>query len=369
MYQYLNGNKIYATVSAVTVDTFFNTIVDTVKTYSFFSSDTSFHYDTCQLLLGQNLGLIETFAFYYFPYPMPIVYSYGYDIEYFQYVLQLEGMTTPDVGINKLTYQELYDFNVGDFFEKGPYDYQLNTRNPKTQLRILSKTIVQDTVIYTAARYSKYIQIVAPYTPPNTIITNDTITLKYRYTQDYFLDSIPNSIVGGGGGTHMHKEVCGHYSYVTYSVRSYYLYFFDTAACNYPTFEISQNSVTYATGLGKFAYADMNPDYGYWTSMYAFQKVGYKMCGQSLLSVSDVSQQVYDIVVYPNPVHDQLTVELPSNHPVQISVIDVSGKVLREYRKNNLSTLQINMQDMAKGVYFIEVYQDDVRYFKRVIVY
>lgn len=68
----------------------------------------------------------------------------------------------------------------------------------------------------------------------------------------------------------------------------------------------------------------------------------------------DVSEFVIDdCVVYPNPTNDQLQIQLSNNQTIdKIIITDISGKKVFE---TNEFSFQINVENLANGIYFIEV--------------
>jgi hypothetical protein len=60
--------------------------------------------------------------------------------------------------------------------------------------------------------------------------------------------------------------------------------------------------------------------------------------------------------VYPNPAHDQLTINLKENSgQVVVQMLDLNGCVIMNFGKFNLSTFQLDMSDVASGLYVLQV--------------
>ena len=83
--------------------------------------------------------------------------------------------------------------------------------------------------------------------------------------------------------------------------------------------------------------------------------------GESVIDAMGADRDMVDIVVYPNPTKDFVNVQCTMNN-VQcsgIEVIDVYGKVVcTVVGANNDSTTQINVSDLAAGMYFVRVTTD-----------
>jgi len=59
------------------------------------------------------------------------------------------------------------------------------------------------------------------------------------------------------------------------------------------------------------------------------------------------------VKAFPNPVSDNLTIQLSSNEPAEIILYDVTSRKLLEQKVMGSST--INIKDFSKGIYFYEV--------------
>jgi len=58
--------------------------------------------------------------------------------------------------------------------------------------------------------------------------------------------------------------------------------------------------------------------------------------------------------VYPNPAGQKVFVELPTEAVHQISLTDITGKVVKQLETGlNESTIEINVNDLPKGIYII----------------
>jgi len=82
-------------------------------------------------------------------------------------------------------------------------------------------------------------------------------------------------------------------------------------------------------------------------------------------------QKVKRLSVYPNPVSDEVRIELPvsTGGKILVSVFDYTGKqVLKKeilFSSNQTSTLQV--EQLAAGVYTIQLYRKDELYIGKII--
>jgi hypothetical protein len=71
-----------------------------------------------------------------------------------------------------------------------------------------------------------------------------------------------------------------------------------------------------------------------------------------------------NITIYPNPVKDQLNITVENEKINNIKIMDVTGKVLQTFEEN-LTT--INVANLSKGVYFLQIQTDKGIAIKRFI--
>lgn len=106
------------------------------------------------------------------------------------------------------------------------------------------------------------------------------------------------------------------------------------------------------------------------TASYSIGQISYKSPAGTI--VSDGVQQPYEIqvlgtsdypnitlemVVYPNPTTNLLTLKLPQENLSNLSyqVYDINGKMVYDLEKIISSETTISMQNNPKGVYFLNV--------------
>jgi len=61
------------------------------------------------------------------------------------------------------------------------------------------------------------------------------------------------------------------------------------------------------------------------------------------------------LTFYPNPVKDQLTIELGILEIVQVSIVDIQGKLLIQSNEKCSGTKSFNVSELPKGIYFVKV--------------
>ncbi|WP_299675801.1 T9SS type A sorting domain-containing protein [uncultured Dokdonia sp.] len=75
--------------------------------------------------------------------------------------------------------------------------------------------------------------------------------------------------------------------------------------------------------------------------------------GNSLLATSDFIKPFFSI--YPNPVQDQLHVQINSQEDYTVSVFDMLGRTLMTTSKEALETSPIDVQNWKSGIYFLRM--------------
>jgi hypothetical protein len=77
----------------------------------------------------------------------------------------------------------------------------------------------------------------------------------------------------------------------------------------------------------------------------------------------------FDWSVYPNPANDLVTIEVNQNGLVNhVVLIDLAGRVLKSESWNNGSEVQINVTDVPKGYYIIQLTSGAQKFTKQLII-
>lgn len=84
---------------------------------------------------------------------------------------------------------------------------------------------------------------------------------------------------------------------------------------------------------------------------------------------STANQNVLDFRLFPNPAQDECTLYLNEVNfeNLELIICDETGKII--YQKHIIqNTVNLNLEDLASGVYFVRVYNVDKMYQKKLIV-
>jgi hypothetical protein len=85
-----------------------------------------------------------------------------------------------------------------------------------------------------------------------------------------------------------------------------------------------------------------------------------------------IGEDARAVVMYPNPVTDQLYVQLPSasDHASELLILDALGRVVYSRTiQPHEQELKVDFTDLATGVYNVQVHTQNGRRFKRMIAH
>ncbi len=171
-------------------------LVDSVKTIGFrvidLNGNTINHaLNNMEVKISRKRGFIQTLNFYLFPdivthYPPDMLETY-----------KLVGLTNPEVGVQNLTWFDVYDFNTGDeihVVEHRIYDNFSPLKkeyDKKSIYKYLERFDHADSIVY---RYARKQSIETIYTDSTTMeIYNDTLTSVVTANTDF--DKLPGEPV------------------------------------------------------------------------------------------------------------------------------------------------------------------------------
>lgn len=89
-------------------------------------------------------------------------------------------------------------------------------------------------------------------------------------------------------------------------------------------------------------------DYGYGIPNYELS------LNNLITSVNDNKIKKDNIIIYPNPVDDILYIQNIYNNILNINIFDINGRVVKS-KKENTKELTINVSNLEKGVFFVEI--------------
>jgi hypothetical protein len=111
------------------------------------------------------------------------------------------------------------------------------------------------------------------------------------------------------------------------------------------------------------SYVSTNGDY---FIMYRIQSDCYG-ASRARLNFVTMNQEINrsNVNIYPNPAQDVL--QLKSDMPlIEVEIVDAFGKIVNRYKPNS-SNLQIPLESLNKGLYFIRISSTDGYYTRRFV--
>jgi hypothetical protein len=301
--------------------------------------------------LSQHYGLAAMLDVYYIPQDSNI--------------LVLAGKTVPKMGVQDLTWQEIYNYNVGDIFH-----YYLSAfGNQSTIYKVLSKIVNgNDSVTYVMEHCSKYLG-------PTYFTTHDTVVLTYPLTlnPDYnWLPRLPREFI-------RQNQYADLYSYSinasqnrrVKSVSSGYVCSNDSCWMKlgnwgYNVIVVEEN---YSDGLGKtkfYYYENENGQVQQADEDLVYYKKGSETWGTPL--ASDCFQLVgvepasvtnaFIVRVSPNPVKTHTEIQLQNGAEKEsyyFCIRDIFGRVIIQ-RNFDSNPCILTRDGIPDGMYFLSVY-------------
>ena len=74
-----------------------------------------------------------------------------------------------------------------------------------------------------------------------------------------------------------------------------------------------------------------------------------------------------NIIAYPNPAIDKITISFPATDKYEISLINISGQVINRYSAND-SHIDLNVSGLSAGIYFINISHGATTETKKIVV-
>lgn len=73
--------------------------------------------------------------------------------------------------------------------------------------------------------------------------------------------------------------------------------------------------------------------------------------------------------IYPNPAANLLNIDLPTIGKYQISLIDISGKIVKQTENSlEVATVKMNLSGLSKGIYLLEAKNDISRNIQKLVI-
>ena len=337
--------------------------VITIQAKDYNGVNISHMFNNKQFKLSEHYGLSQVYDIYKIPSDT-VFYS-------------LIGKASPALGVQDLTWQQVYDFEPGDEFHSiygfwTIYNGQWYQQEKKWSIkRILEKTVYGnfDSVMYQV----EYCQKKAIHGSTTWYYTYyfDTITEKYNFhlpdKDSCDLRKLPN-------------ELLNNYSY-TFRYLGYYhsnerpLKYIKSRSYSWyqgcykilPEYPWQGDLYKYAKGLGT-VFEERIADESQYSVSLVYYKKGNETWGTPVANdchilvgtEPPVTSAVKAIQIIPNPVKDKTEIILtgiPAGNIYSLVVFDICGREVLK-KQFSSSTFTLDCQELAKGLYNIVIWND-----------
>ena len=351
--------------------------VDSVKTIAFQVYDTTMSpinhkLNSMYIKLSKKYGLIQTLNFYLFPdFQSEIFFEDRYDeLDEFNLI----GLSNPQIGVQNLTWMDVYDFQIGDelhvMYDYYAYGYNCSeTHNSKkTIYTILSRINFDNSITYKVERkQDKHTSLV--FMDSNSYeYYFDTIT--WVISSDSLFDILPGVPIitynkGNPDWAYTHRMLnTDPIEKVIPSTHSTIEQWNENDTC----WKYSQGFFgcwpiySYKKGLGGPYYecTDMGVDCAGWIkNNLVYYKKGSKTWGTPLslkLGQKKYKDQLFEI--YPNPAHNFVFIRLDryKGDYCVINIYDLSGRnILSRSVKSANKEFQVDISSLPVGYYILEL--------------
>jgi len=354
-YELADSIKIIATVTGFDTLTFLG-LTDSVKTIGFQVYDKTITpvdhaVNELTIAISKYFGLVKTVNFVHFP-----AYVYRFQSESLE-EFDLIGLSKPEVGIQNLTWFEVFDFQPGDEIHTTYYSHIMmcsgseKSNSSRTIDKYISRFNYPDSIVYEIDREHLYQE-----THPNDTIEYTHDTVRLVITPNPSFDQLPGEPVISDGA---------------------YVY---TMTNGDPVNKTSPTEFDKIWGTGNSCWTNCCYDGGVCWIFYYKGLGGYRSCYDTYLCIgSSNSQFVYykkedktwgtplvisdipdigknsEIEIYPNPAKDEIRFKISSTSlPATFELIDLSGKTVMHAVINTENTsLKLDM-DLI-GIYLYRI--------------
>ena len=81
----------------------------------------------------------------------------------------------------------------------------------------------------------------------------------------------------------------------------------------------------------------------------------------------DNNSIAYDVIIYPNPANDNITVKLPNEGSSYVFLMNLDGKLIKNENKSS-SEFELDLSSVHQGTYIIYIMQGKNKFSKKIVV-
>ena len=312
----ISGNYL-ASVTGLGMETFLG-ISDSVKTIFVTSPNSTF---TGTIKVSKTYGLIQILSMNCFPDMKPLT------------ICGIKGIA----GFKDFRGREIFNFQVGDEFQYYYHENYWNTK-PKYKyifLKVISKDTTGNFMTYTFFNKNYNGTVTGQNSEVNSI--DSTIILTKYSKNDTLSRDFPNSISC--------NSFYGNYYLITDSTK-----YIDNSFIDY------SYNVDYKKNIGITKEYGGGMGGGFSKRLIYYKKDSYTSGTKQdfVITSTENTLDIQSINISPNPTTGIFTISTTANEPLTISVSNIMGHEVYQ-APLNLSTLEINLAQKPKGIYFVKV--------------
>jgi len=204
-------------------------------------------------------------------------------------------------------------------------------------------------------------------------VTNDlgeTYFTAYQGTFDYYIDKL--SYENMGGTVEVKSDTTFHFYLIRSNAYTKFKLTEENSTTPVNNANIILNNDTLITnGLGIATFKDLPIDSEY---SYLVYKEGYYNISGSLFLQTDtvlnfgmikvptsaVVLRDYEFNFWPNPVYEEIFIQLPENFKkANIKIIDITGSTLKIVQVKSSSKLKLLLNDLSPGIYVLRIHANE----------
>lgn len=369
-YEFYTGYYIRAYIDSMEEMTFLG-LTDMVKKITFQVMDSMGNLyphpvNYMYLLLSQNHGLIRTINFKVFP---DFQDNFWGD-ECHEYILC--GISDPEVGIQNLTMDQIFDFEIGDEFHLSDHTWVgWDTDHFDFIKIVLDKEINGSEFTYTFARCGRKEHWDSYYNTHFVWSVQDTITetISPIYTNYSTFDALPDEYIAFGDT--LYYEYAWATQHLNPDFNRMQKTIYEGYYSSYPHDCIEQIITDKSEFWDEHFYEGLGGPYWeqitYWSShrkIIYFKKGDDEWgepfdCDSLLVNTQPINKQKFGITIAPNPMKDftRINVAISGQQNVKIAIYNSMGEKVRE----NLITNELILQKegLHPGIYLIRVFESN----------
>jgi len=84
--------------------------------------------------------------------------------------------------------------------------------------------------------------------------------------------------------------------------------------------------------------------------------------------IFEAYQNIKTLNIYPNPARDLLNIELETDDAARIEMYNLNGQLMKAFRSDYGSKVQMDISNLAKGLYFLRATQNNEIYSQKLII-